>query len=68
MTDTSMMFMTPMPPTRRLMPAMPLSRMVSVRSTEVAVEMSDCDEVMVKSASATEVMPWRAESSWSASW
>ena len=37
-TDTSMMFITPMPPTSREMPAMPPSRMVRVRSTEVAVE------------------------------
>ena len=37
-TETNMMFMTPMPPTSREMPATPPSRMVSVRSTEVAVE------------------------------
>jgi hypothetical protein len=62
------MFMTPIPPTSSEMPAMPASRMVRVRSTEVAVESRDCSDVMVKSASAAVVMPCRAESSWSASW
>ena len=47
-----MMFMTPMPPTSSEIPAMPPSRTVSVWSTEVAVEISDCSEAMVKSASA----------------
>ena len=50
-TDTSMMFMTPMPPTNSEMPATPPSRMVSVRSTEVAVERSSASETMLKSAS-----------------
>ena len=49
-TETSMMFMTPMPPTSSEMPATPPSRIVSVRSTDVAVEISDCSEVIVKSA------------------
>ena len=49
-TETNMMFMTPIPPTRSEMPATPASRMVSVRSTEVAVEINDCSDVMVKSA------------------
>ena len=40
-TETNMMFMTPMPPTIREMAAMPPSRMVSVWSTEVLAAMSD---------------------------
>ena len=56
-TETNMMFMTPMPPTSNEMPATPPSRMVRVRSTDVAVEISDCSEVMVKSASVGVVMP-----------
>ena len=51
-TDTSMMFITPMPPTSSEMPAMPPSSTVSVLSTEVAVLRRDCSGVMVKSASA----------------
>ena len=66
-TDTNMMFMTPIPPTSSEMPATPASRMVRVWSTEVAVVTSDASEVMVKSASAAVVMPCRASSSWSAS-
>ena len=67
-TDTSMMFITPMPPTSNEMPAMPPSRMVRVWSTEVAVDTSDACEAMVKSASEAAVIPWRASSSVSASW
>ena len=67
-TETSMMFMTPMPPTSREMAAIPPSRTVRVRSTEVAVVTSDCSEAMVKSASVAVVMPCRASSSSSASW
>ena len=37
-TDTSMMFMTPMPPTSSEIPATPPSRTVSVLSTDVAVD------------------------------
>ncbi len=51
-TDTSMMFMTPMPPTSSEMPAIPPRRTVRVLSTEVAVLTSDVSGVMVKSASA----------------
>ena len=51
-TDTSMMFMTPMPPTMSEMAAIPPSRMVSVWSTDVLAAMSEACEVMVKSASA----------------
>ena len=40
-TDTSMMFMTPMPPTMSEMAAIPPSRMVSVWSTEVLAAMSE---------------------------
>ena len=50
-TETNMMFMTPMPPTMSEMAAMPPSRMVSVWSTDVLAAISDCSEVMVKSAS-----------------
>ena len=49
-TETSMMFITPMPPTSSDSAAMPVSRMVSVRLTDVAVASSDCWLVMVKSA------------------
>ena len=37
-----MMFMTPMPPTSSDSAAMPVSRMVSVFDTDVAVASSDC--------------------------
>ena len=67
-TDTSMMFMTPIPPTSSEMPAMPPSRTVSVLSTEVAVDSSDCWLVMVKSALVGVVMWCRLSSSSSASW
>ena len=67
-TETSMMFMTPMPPTSSEMAAMPPSRMVRVRSTEVEVDTSDASEAMVKSASAGVAMSCRASSSVSASW
>ena len=40
-TDTSMMFMTPIPPTSNEMPATPPRRIVNVRSTEVAAESRD---------------------------
>ena len=40
-TETSMMFMTPIPPTSREIAAMPASRIVRVRSVEVAVATSD---------------------------
>ncbi len=49
-TDTSMMFITPMPPTSREMAAIPASRTVSVLSTDVAVDRIDDWVVMVKSA------------------
>ena len=49
-TETSMMFMTPMPPTSSEIPAIPPRRTVRVRSTEVAVVTRDCSEAMVKSA------------------
>ena len=67
-TDTSMMFITPMPPTSSEMPAMPPSRTVSVLSTEVAVLTSEVSGVMVKSASVESVMACRLSSSASASW
>ena len=67
-TETSMMFITPMPPTSSEMPATPPSRMVRVLSTEVAVDTSEAWEAMVKSASDAVVIPWRFSSSVSASW
>ena len=67
-TETSMMFMTPMPPTMREIAAMPPRRMVSVWSTEVLVASSDCSDVMVKSASVGLVIPCNCRSRWSASW
>ena len=66
-TDTSMMFMTPMPPTMSEMAAIPPSRMVSVWSTDVLAAMSDACEVIVKSASAASVMPCSCRRRWSAS-
>ena len=49
-TETSMMFITPMPPTSREMPAMPPSRMVSVLVVAVAAWTSDCWLAIEKSA------------------
>ena len=49
-TDTSMMFMTPIPPTSSDSAAMPVSRMVSVLDTDVAVSSSASWLAMVKSA------------------
>ena len=59
-TETSMMFMTPMPPTSSEIAAMPPSRTVSVLSVDVAVASSDCWLVMVKSAVAAVVIPCSA--------
>ena len=67
-TDTSMMFMTPMPPTSSDSAAMPPSRIVSVLLTEVAVDSSESCVVMVKSASRGVVMPCRASRIASISW
>ena len=59
-TDTSMMFITPMPPTSREMPAMPAEehgqRLVHRGGRPDQRLVSG---VMVKSASAGVVMPWR---------
>ena len=51
-TETSMMFITPMPPTSSEMTAMPASITVSVSSTEVAALRSDCWVAIEKSAAA----------------
>ena len=67
-TETSMMFMTPMPPTISEMAAIPPRRIVSVWSTEVLAAISDASEVMVKSASVGLVIPCSSSSRWSASW
>ena len=48
-TETSMMFMTPMPPTSSEMPATPASRTVRVFDVAVAAWTSDCWLVMEKS-------------------
>ena len=68
-TETSMMFMTPMPPTSSEMrgDAAEQDRSASW-STDVAVVSSDCWLVMVKSASVGVVIPCRASSSALASW
>ena len=50
-TETSMMFMTPMPPTSNEITAIPPSRIVRVLVVEVAVSSSDCSLEIVKSAS-----------------
>ncbi len=49
LTDTSMMFMTPMPPTISDSAAMPISRLVSVPLTDDVVLITDCWVVIVKS-------------------
>ena len=67
-TDTSMMFITPIPPTRSEMPAIPPSRTVSVLSTDVAVLTRDVSGMMVKSALAVVVTECRLRSSASVSW
>ena len=67
-TETSMMFITPMPPTSSDSAAMPVSRMVSVLDTEVAVASSDCWLLMVKSADVAAVIWCRLSSSACASW
>ena len=56
-TETSMMFITPIPPTSRDSAAMPVSRIVSVLETEVAVASSDCWLLMEKSADVDRVRP-----------
>jgi len=67
-TDTSMMFITPMPPTSSEIAAMPASNTVSVLSTDVAAAQQRLLVVIVKSALAAVVMLCMASSSVSASW
>ena len=67
-TDTSMMFITPMPPTSSEMIAMPASITVMVLSTEVAAERIDSCVAIEKSASSLALTPCRLRSSVSASW
>jgi hypothetical protein len=62
-TDTSMMFITPIPPTSSEIPATPPSSTVRVLFTELEAAASCCWVVMVKSAPVGVVMPWRASSS-----
>ena len=66
-TETSMMFMTPMPPTSSEIAAIPASSAVSVLLTEPAVESSDCWLLMVKSGFFA-LTPCRLSSSAFASW
>ena len=57
-TDTSMMFMTPIPPTRRETPATPARSSVSVALVESRV-LRTCSWVVVrKSACVGSVIPW----------
>ena len=67
-TDTSMMFITPMPPTSREMAAIPASSTVSVLSTDVAVDRIDDWVVMLKSAWVGMVIWWVPSRSELASW
>ncbi len=67
-TETSMMFITPMPPTSSEMIAMPASITVSVSSTEVAADRIDCCVAIEKSAFAAVVMLCVFRSSALASW
>ena len=67
-TETSMMFMTPIPPTSNETAAIPPSSTVSVLLVEDTVASSDCWLLMVKSAVDVAVMPWVAESVALASW
>ncbi len=55
-TDTSMMFITPMPPTSSEIAATLASRIVSVVVTDAAVLASVDADVMLKSAAAVLVM------------
>jgi hypothetical protein len=61
------MFMTPMPPTSNEIAAIPPSRIVSVRSVDVAVLSSDCWLEIVKSAWVA-VTPCRESRAAVASW
>jgi hypothetical protein len=63
-----MMFITPIPPTRSEIPAMPARRSVRVRLTELAVDAMVVWLVMVKSASDGWAMWWAASNSSSISW
>ena len=63
-----MMFITPMPPTSNDRAAMPVSRMVSVCVTEVAVDNRASWLDSVKSAADDDVMVCRFSSSDWASW
>ncbi len=67
-TETSMMFITPMPPTSSEIAAIPPSSTVSVRSTEVAAARMDCWLAMVKSAAAGVLTRCSASSVLVASW
>ena len=67
-TETNMMFITPMPPTSSAMMAMPPSITVSVSSTDVAVLKTDCAVAIEKSASVAFVIPWSLSSSDCDSW
>ena len=67
-TDTSMMFITPIPPTSSEMMAMPASISAIVVSTLLAALSRDCWVAMLKSAEELSVMPCRFSISASVSW
>ena len=67
-TETSMMFITPIPPTSNEMIAIPPSITVSVSSTEVAACRIDSSVAIEKSASSGSAMPCRFSSRLSACW
>ena len=62
-TETSMMFMIPMPPTIRVIEATPASRTVSRLYTEVAVDSSWVWSATLKSSLSLAPMSWRSSSS-----
>ncbi len=62
-TDTSMMFMIPMPPTTRAIEAIPPSRSVSVPLIEDAASSSWAWSKMEKSSVPVAAIPWRTRSS-----
>jgi hypothetical protein len=62
-TDTSMMFMMPMPPTISETPAMPASRVVMVPVACVRMSATSSSVLTMKSSSAPGTILWRVRSS-----